>query len=264
MALSNGRPSGVGCNVDPEMSRKPVALARGFTIIDLLVTMAVIAVLISILSPSLSGVRESARQVVCRSNVRQVGLGLWMYAREHSELLPSSVNAPGLLNSNPWQTITLRLSPPPAGTDGWDGLGRLYVEGYLPAPKLFYCPSHSGTNPYSSFERRWGGETGEINCNYQFRASGPTRVVSTIGAVPVRMTQRLDSIASTAAIVADGMRTQSDFNHEIGANVLRASGAVTWYTDRGRAFVDLLPKDGQPGGASDPNEAWHQLDLDLR
>lgn len=263
MALPIGRPSGVGRVIEPETTRRRVAVARGFTIVDLLVTMAVIAVLISILSPSLSGVRESARQVVCRSNVRQIGLGLWMYARENAELLPSSVNAPGLANSNPWQTNTLRLSPAPAGTSGWDGLGRLYIEEYLPAPKLFYCPSHSGANPYSVFELRWAGHPGEISCNYQFRASGPTRVAATSG-MPVRMTQRLDSIASSAAIVADGMRTQSDFNHEVGANVLRASGAVTWYSDRGRSFVELLPKDGQPSGTIDPAEAWHQLDLDFR
>ncbi len=240
-----------------------VAGLRGFTIIDVLVTMAVISVLISILAPSMSGVRESARQVVCRSNVRQMGLGLWMYARDHGDMLPSSVNAPGVLNGNPWQTNMLRLGAPPAGAQGWDGLGRLYVEEYLPAPKLFYCPSHSGMNPYSAFDRLWAGAPGEINGNYQFRALGPIAVVAT-GAGPARLTQRLESIASAAAVATDAMRTQSDFNHEVGANVLRASGAVTWYSDRGRSFVSLLPKDGQPVGSVDAGEAWHQLDLEFR
>ncbi|MCQ6498005.1 type II secretion system protein, partial [Vibrio parahaemolyticus] len=55
------------------------AQRSGFTIIDVLVSIAVIAVLISILMPSLSLVRETTRRLVCSSNIRQHGMGLAMY-----------------------------------------------------------------------------------------------------------------------------------------------------------------------------------------
>lgn len=53
---------------------------RGFTLIELLVVIAIIALLIALLGPALKGARESARQTVCMSNVRQIMMGMTNYA----------------------------------------------------------------------------------------------------------------------------------------------------------------------------------------
>jgi prepilin-type N-terminal cleavage/methylation domain-containing protein len=58
---------------------------NGFTLIELLVVIAIIALLLSILSPSLQQARQSARGVVCRSNLHQWYLSLAMYTKENSE-----------------------------------------------------------------------------------------------------------------------------------------------------------------------------------
>jgi len=67
---------------------------RGFTIIELLVVLGVLAVLTSLLLPALSGVRENAEQVRCRSQLRQLGqLTASVMAQEDGKL-PYALSAP--------------------------------------------------------------------------------------------------------------------------------------------------------------------------
>jgi prepilin-type N-terminal cleavage/methylation domain-containing protein/prepilin-type processing-associated H-X9-DG protein len=61
---------------------------RGFTLIEILVVVAIIALLISILLPSLSRARAQARFVTCQSNIRQVMMGFLVYATENKNRLP--------------------------------------------------------------------------------------------------------------------------------------------------------------------------------
>ena len=61
---------------------------HAFTLIELLVVIAIIAILAALLVPSLKQALEQARVVTCQSNMRQVGLALSMYAREHDESFP--------------------------------------------------------------------------------------------------------------------------------------------------------------------------------
>jgi prepilin-type N-terminal cleavage/methylation domain-containing protein len=62
---------------------QPATVARGFTLIELLVVIAIIALLIGILFPALAKARESGRQVICQSNLRQIGVGMGAYANDY-------------------------------------------------------------------------------------------------------------------------------------------------------------------------------------
>ncbi len=62
----------------------------GFTIIELLVVMAVCSILIALLLPAVQAARESARQVSCSSNLRQLGLALHNYESSHGVFPPGS------------------------------------------------------------------------------------------------------------------------------------------------------------------------------
>jgi len=63
---------------------------RGFTLIELLVVIAIIALLMGILLPVLGKVRDQGRTIVCRSNLKQYGIGLRMYLDDNDHLFPDA------------------------------------------------------------------------------------------------------------------------------------------------------------------------------
>lgn len=111
--------------------------SRGFTLVELLVVVAIIAVLIALLMPSLTRARESAKMVQCQSNMRQLVLAMTMYADANRSWFPGGAvyNDPRLEDWVYWQSNrSMRDS----------ALGR-----YLGAMRieLLHCPSDSDNRP---------------------------------------------------------------------------------------------------------------------
>ena len=62
---------------------------KGFTLIELLVVMVIIALLVGLLLPALGRARDEARKTQCRSNLRQIGLAMNIYANDNKGWLPA-------------------------------------------------------------------------------------------------------------------------------------------------------------------------------
>lgn len=65
--------------------------ARGFTIVELLITFAVISLLAALLLPAIAGARESARRAQCLNNLRELGIALHNYESQHRQLPPAMI-----------------------------------------------------------------------------------------------------------------------------------------------------------------------------
>lgn len=68
---------------------------RGFTLIELLVVISIIALLIAMLLPALSGARKSARSLVCQAQLRQIAISSNLYAADWDNYLPNHYGATG-------------------------------------------------------------------------------------------------------------------------------------------------------------------------
>ncbi len=112
-------------------------MTRGFTLIELLVVVAIIAVLVSILLPSLAKARASARQTLCASNLRQAGIGLWLYANDNYGYAP-------LVHG----TDYTHPQPPRDGKEWWE-----WLEPYGLHKEYLYCPEdpHRTENGVESY-----------------------------------------------------------------------------------------------------------------
>ena len=84
-----------------------------FTLVELLVVIGIIALLISILLPSLNRAREAARRVKCLSNMRQIVNGFLMFAQDNKGLMPGRAGGGDVLVLSPTGTNFLQASKSP-------------------------------------------------------------------------------------------------------------------------------------------------------
>ena len=68
---------------------------RAFTLVELLVVLGIIAILIALLLPTVSRARDQAARTHCLNNIRQIGLGISVYAHDYNELPAPYATAQG-------------------------------------------------------------------------------------------------------------------------------------------------------------------------
>jgi prepilin-type N-terminal cleavage/methylation domain-containing protein len=244
----------------PLIDRHPARTTHrrsAFTLVELLVVIGIIAVLISILLPTLSRANEAAKRTQCLSNMRELGNALRIYASENKDACPiggiafspASNHQPGS-NPNMQYGFTYTVYWRGASGEGIAGLGYLAFSGLLKSPKAFYCPSEVDdfwlyNTPVNPWVFGTKGElnfppSGSANCRLSYN-SRPAAAY-----FPVHPTDKSNTPILTdppyprafpkfsrlknRAILADLIAYPQAVvrRHKHGINVLYANGSAQW------------------------------------
>ncbi|MFP3904081.1 MAG: type II secretion system protein [Armatimonadota bacterium] len=104
---------------------------RGFTLVELLTVIGIIAVLSAILFPVFSSAREKSRQIACMNNMQQIGKALNLYIEDSGGFMPTWC----LVHNNPGSAPS---NPDNSGFLTWDA----QLMAYLDTSQVFICPSN--------------------------------------------------------------------------------------------------------------------------
>lgn len=135
-----------------------------FTLVEMLIVMAIISMLAGMLLPSLATAREKGRRISCVNNLKQIGYALQMYCDDYGGYIPN--NSPLGVPGDAWtRQSTNRLRQLPAMEMG---IGKLVATHQLAdESEVFGCPSHIPHLP-KAVKDDWR-QTGPVDGAYLYR-----------------------------------------------------------------------------------------------
>lgn len=253
-------------------SRVRVGQRPGFTLLELLVSILIIAMLLAILIPNLQSARRQARRTVCLSHLRTATLSIHAFANENHGNLPRIGEAFVVQEFDEQQQISPRelLGHP----DEWlVNLGWLW-DMDLPDMSALLCPSAEKSN-FSGDYTKLPSPDIAVASDYAYGVS-----------IPAGESTQLFKLRSTA-LIADNF-VASDFgaglglghwSHRTGYNVAFADGSVSFYADPdeliakakitydyvddGSKWDSLTAGDLPPEGDYEIYQAWLAFSLNL-
>src|SRR3954468_9241302 len=116
-----------------------------FTLIELLVVIAIIAILAALLLPALACSKEKSKRIACVNNLRQLGVGMNIYAVDNADQVVK-------VRTNGAQTVQNCLNPPEADASSTVGLK---ISGAITNGNVWTCPSRPGLPVFEPSFPQW-------------------------------------------------------------------------------------------------------------
>jgi len=222
----------------------PDAERRSFSLIELLVSISIIALLLSILIPALNSARASAKVVICAANLRELGLGLISYANESQGLIPRGPACAGPFDFACSEIATNQLwigDGNPFHKKQAHGLGLLMKE-YVKTKESYYCPADDSLNREEELPRI--GTESNAYGSYTYRqldfvpASFRRGQLSDLGVNTVGESQvRVEALVmDTNSLGPEAMKLRQTNHQARTVNVLYRDRSVRTFTNKDGLF----------------------------
>lgn len=196
---------------------KAPELNKGFTLIELLVVIAIIGILAGILLPVLSRARESARRTQCTSNIKQIGMGLIMYANENAEQFPTDTAASAMGSLN------------------------MLFPNYVSDPRTFNCPSDTFVTTTSNAGIAEGTAFTKNQCSYGYDRAHTQADDADVALASDRPTNDAASAPTSANSPNHGGTVNTAGTADVagrGQNVVYVDGHVEFVTSEKAGWYD--------------------------
>ncbi len=215
----------------------------GFSLIELLVVIGILALLLAILSPALTEARHRARRAACAANLRQVGMAMHLYAHDFDDSIPFGPAGRPVTGSN-FYTVTGNVTSLLSLEDGEPvGLGLLLKDYLSREPLVLFCPG--ADQPSEAKEQLARVGSSQAQSDYYYRHAS----VALLTGKPQSFHIRLSNLGSNskgqpiAALVTDvqflahpslaAFQVKTRTSHQRKAsNVLFAAGNVSTVPNR--------------------------------
>jgi prepilin-type N-terminal cleavage/methylation domain-containing protein len=203
---------------------------RGFTLVELLVVIGIIALLVGLLLPVLSRAKDSAYRVNCINNQRQLTAAVIMYAAESRDYMPfANDDATTVWKGEGW-LYDMRRGPSPKPDPNEVRHGALY--GFLKTDKVYHCPVdrppylQGPAHPLTSYLMNWAcaGFGTAVTANrpgHKLTRMAPDAIIFWEG----------DETSGNVHMYSDGTNEPENGlsrRHGKGGGVARFDGGVEW------------------------------------
>ena len=227
---------------------------QGFTPVELLVVIGIVAALVAVLLPAVTKARESANRAVCLSNLRQVHQAFYFYALANHDQVPLGYR------QDPVPSKQFNSMVYSKTTGAFCLIGWLYNAGLVRQPRVWFCPSERDPRQqFDTAENPWlrPGVTPAANvyAGYGCRPQVALPDLPAADAVLPKLLRFRDR-----AILADlvSVAGRVDTRHRTGVNVLYGDGSAHW-VGRGPIAADLAAC----GNPFPPTDAYNPFQDDL-
>jgi len=194
---------------------------RAFTLLELLVVVAILALLLAMLLPALNRSKAMARRIQCMSNQRQLTAGLLTYAADEMGAVPVGYEGAKQFNYliyNKWKRNN--------AIGGLMAYGRLYATGIVDWEEPYFCPDSTLLDSDKANPWPPGADPNE-NTRSDF-ASRP--IANWAGGMFPNPMPKVQTLSRSVVLTADRVSTPAhvSYVHVEGVNAGRITGAVGW------------------------------------